>query len=56
MASRRTVTTRDRQRNCTARKNTHKAGMERQQQQAGVLQRLWTQAKSEAKAAAKSGA
>jgi hypothetical protein len=49
MASRRTVTTRDRQRNSTARKNTHKAGLARQKQQAEVLARLWSQAKSASK-------
>jgi len=44
--------TRDRQRNSTARKRTHRSDRERQQQQAGVLRRLWSQAKDEAKAAA----
>ena len=50
MAGRREVTTRDRQRNSTARKRTHKALLERQQQQAQVFRKLWTGAKEEAKA------
>jgi muconolactone delta-isomerase len=43
---------RDRQRTSVSRKRTHKATLARQQQQAGVLQRLWKQAKEDAKAAA----
>lgn len=52
MASRRTVITRDRQRNSTARKRTHRATQERAQQQAQVLQKLWSQARAEQKAQA----
>jgi hypothetical protein len=52
MASRRTVITRDRQRNCSARKRTVRANRERQVQQADVLRKLISQAKVEAKAAA----
>ena len=51
MAGKREMTTRDRQRNSTARKETHKAEIARQQQQAGVFRKLWTQARVEHKAA-----
>jgi hypothetical protein len=50
MASRRTVITRDRQRNCLARKRTDRQIREKAQQQAQVLQKLVAQAKQEAKA------
>jgi hypothetical protein len=40
---------RDRRRTSTARKRSHRETLERQQQQAQVLQRLWKQAKAEAK-------
>ena len=50
MAGRREVTTRDRQRNSAARKKTHKTTLERQRAQADTIQRLWTQAKAQAKA------
>lgn len=50
MASRRTVITRDNQRNSSARKKTHRQTIERAQEQAAVLQRLWKQAKEAAKA------
>jgi hypothetical protein len=52
MASRRTLITRDRQRNSTARKNTHRSDTERAQQQAKVLAKLVKEARTEAKSAA----
>jgi hypothetical protein len=52
MSGRRENTTHDRQRNSTARKEKHRRLRERAQQQAEVVQRLWNQAKAEAKAAA----
>lgn len=51
MASRRTVMANDRKRTSAARKRSHKETLERAQQQATVVQKLWTQAKQEAKAA-----
>ena len=51
MASRRTVFIHDKKRNSTARKQTHRKDMERQQQQAAVLQKLLVQARAEAKSA-----
>ena len=50
MAGRREGFSRDRQRNSTARKRTHKETQERHQQQAAVLQRLVKQARAEQKA------
>ena len=50
MASRRTVTIRDRQRNSTARKLKDKEVRARAKQQAGVLRSLIAAAKAEAKA------
>jgi hypothetical protein len=52
MAGKREVQTRDRQRNSSARKQTHREGLARQKQQSAVIQKLWTQAKAEAKAQA----
>ncbi len=52
MASRRTVTIRDRQRNCTARKRTCAALLIRQKQQSQVLARLTRAAKEAEKASA----
>ena len=49
MAGKREVYTRDRQRNSAARKRSHREHMERQKQQSGVIYKLWTQAKAEAK-------
>ncbi len=49
MASRRTVIIHDKMRNSNARKDGIKALKARQQQQAGVLQKLISQAKAEAK-------
>lgn len=51
MASRRTVMIHDKMRNSRARKEGIKTLKARQQQQAGVLQKLWSQAKAEAKSA-----
>jgi len=51
MASRRTVTTRDRKRNCAARKRTVKALLTRQQQQARLVARLISEARAAEKAA-----
>lgn len=50
MSGRRENTTKDRRRNSLGRKRSHKEGIERQKQQAGVLQKLVAQAKAEAKA------
>jgi hypothetical protein len=50
MASKRAVQIRDRQRNSTARKNTHKSDMVRAQEQAAVLQKLVRAAREAAKA------
>jgi hypothetical protein len=52
MPGRRETFTRDKKRNSTARKRTHKDLLETQKQQSQVFQRLWTQAKDEAKASA----
>lgn len=52
MASRRTLITRDRQRNSAARKSTHRTDQERAQQQAKVLAKLVKHARTETKAAA----
>lgn len=49
MASRRTLITRDRLRNSTARKETHRADRERAQQQAQVVAKLVKQARAAAK-------
>ena len=49
--SRRTMMIRDRKRNSTSRKRTHKEMIVRQKQQAAVVQRLIEQARAEAKAA-----
>jgi hypothetical protein len=51
MSGRRENTTKDRQRNSTARKKTHKANNARQTQQAEVLQKLLKQAREEPKSA-----
>jgi len=50
MASKRAVQIRDRQRNSTTRKATHKADTARAQQQAAVLKKLITAAKEAAQA------
>jgi hypothetical protein len=50
MASRRTVTIIDRQRNSTARKRTHAAGLARQKQQAALMQKLVKAARAEQQA------
>lgn len=51
MSGRRENISKDRRRNSVARKRTHKEGIERQKQQAGVLQKLVAQAKAAEKAA-----
>jgi hypothetical protein len=52
MAGRRETYTRDKKRNSTARKRTHKTLLETQKQQSRVFQSLWTRAKDEAKTSA----
>lgn len=49
MSGRRENFAADRMRNSAARKRTHKEHEARQKQQATVFQRLWAQAKAEAK-------
>jgi len=56
MPGRRETLRRDRQHNSKARKRSHKETLERAQQQAGVLAKLWSGAKAEAKAPEKSSA
>ena len=51
MSGRRENISKDRRRNSVARKRTHKEGIERQKQQAGVLRKLVAQAKAVEKAA-----